>query len=254
MKEKYVLKIQGLKAEVSEFEVLHNVNLQIKTNETHVIMGPNGSGKSSLLKVIAGHPSYRVMEGKISVEDIDITQATAEERSNLGLFLGFQYPIEITGVNNADFLRAIYNQKRRKQGLQDLNPLEFLEILYPILDLVSMDQAFLHRNLNEGFSGGEKKKNEILQMILSKPKLAMLDEPDSGLDIDALKNISQVINKLRNQKQCMLIVTHYQHLLDYVIPDKVHIMDHGKIVETGDVNLAMQLKRKGYKWIDQSAN
>nr|NP_045147.1 sulfate ABC transporter protein [Cyanidium caldarium]Q9TLX1.1 RecName: Full=Probable ATP-dependent transporter ycf16 [Cyanidium caldarium]AAF12947.1 unknown [Cyanidium caldarium]WDB00270.1 sulfate ABC transporter protein [Cyanidium caldarium] len=254
MKETSVLTIQNLKACVNEFEVLHNINLQIKTNETHVIMGPNGSGKSSLLKVIAGHPSYKVIEGKIFVENIDITQATPEERSNLGVFLGFQYPIEITGVNNADFLRAVYNQKRKKQGLKDLDPLEFLEILSPILDLVSMDQTFLHRNLNEGFSGGEKKRNEILQMILSKPRLAILDEPDSGLDIDALRSISEVINKLRNQKQCMLIITHYQNLLDYVIPDKVHIMDHGKIVETGDVTLAIQLKRKGYKWIKQSTN
>nr|UNJ15551.1 iron-sulfur cluster formation ABC transporter ATP-binding subunit [Cyanidiaceae sp.] len=254
MKKPYILKIQNLTVEINEFKVLNNINLQISRNETHAIMGPNGSGKSSLLKVIAGHPSYKVVEGKIFVEDIDITQTSPEERSNLGLFLGFQYPIEIMGVNNADFLRAIYNQKRRNQGLQDLDPLSFLEILAPIIDLVAMDQVFLHRNLNEGFSGGEKKKNEILQMILSKPKLAILDEPDSGLDIDALKSISQVINKLRNQKQCMLIVTHYQHLLDYVIPDKVHVMHRGRIIQTGDIGLATQLRKRGYKWISQNLN
>ena len=244
-----ILEIKNLHANIAGVTILKGVSLKIKAGEVHAIMGKNGSGKSTLAKVIVGHPSYTVTDGEILFEDQSIFSLSPEERARLGIFLGFQYPIEIPGVTNADFLRLAYNSRQKAKGLKELEPLEFFEFVHSKLDLVGMDASFLGRNVNEGFSGGEKKRNEILQMALMDTRISILDETDSGLDIDALRVVANGVNDLTNPENAVLLITHYQRLLDYIKPDYVHVMQEGKIVKTGNKELALELERKGYEWI-----
>lgn len=242
-----LLDVKDLKATVDDVVILNKLDLRIKSGEIHAIMGPNGSGKSSFSKVIAGHPAYSVIDGSIVFEGKSILDLEAHDRSREGIFLGFQYPVEIPGVSNADFLRLSYNEKRKKQGLEELDPLQFFELVSSKLDMIGMSPNFLSRNVNEGFSGGEKKKNEILQLALLDAKLAILDETDSGLDIDALKIIGKNIKQLATSDNAIVLITHYQRLLDYITPDFIHVMKNGKIVKTGGPELAMQLEKEGYE-------
>lgn len=244
-----LLEIRNLSAHTNNQPILNGVNLSIYPGEIHAIMGKNGSGKSTLSKVIAGHPSYRIKEGDIYLENKNITNITPEERSHKGIFLAFQYPVEIPGVNNIDFLRRAYNAQQKAYNKKEVDPLSFYNLINKKMKNIAMDINFLNRNVNEGFSGGEKKKNEILQMSLLDSKLAILDETDSGLDIDALKTISNTINKFINQDKAIILITHYQRLLKYIVPDYVHIMDNGKIIHTGDATLAGQLEKYGYEYI-----
>nr|YP_010938187.1 Iron-sulfur cluster formation ABC transporter ATP-binding subunit [Meringosphaera mediterranea]WLD05700.1 Iron-sulfur cluster formation ABC transporter ATP-binding subunit [Meringosphaera mediterranea]WLD05890.1 Iron-sulfur cluster formation ABC transporter ATP-binding subunit [Meringosphaera mediterranea]WLD06110.1 Iron-sulfur cluster formation ABC transporter ATP-binding subunit [Meringosphaera mediterranea] len=244
-----MLEICDLKAKINEIEILHGVNLNVKKGEIHAIMGTNGSGKSTLSKVLTGHPSYNVTSGKILFEDQEIVSLSPEERAHLGLFLAFQYPVEVPGVSNEEFLRIAYNLKQKYLGLSEVDPIEFFTILNKKLTEIGVRPDFLTRNVNEGFSGGEKKRNEILQMSILDPKLSILDEADSGLDIDALKDISENINKFVNSEKSLILITHYQRLLDYIKPDYVHIMHKGKIIKTGDITLAQQLEKEGYEWL-----
>jgi len=244
-----MLEIKNLKASIKENTILNGVNLTIKKGEIHTIMGTNGSGKSTFSKVLAGHPSYKINDGSIILNNENINTKSPEERAELGLFLAFQYPVEIPGVSNEEFLRIAYNIKRKKNNLKEISPIEFLSIINNKLDISQLSPNFLKRNVNEGFSGGEKKRNEILQMILLDPKLAILDETDSGLDIDALKNISIGINKFFTKEKGLILITHYQRLLDYIKPDYVHIMHKGQIIKTGDASLALKLETKGYEWL-----
>ncbi len=242
-----MLEIKNLIVSINENEILRGVNLTIQKGEIHAIMGTNGSGKSTLSKVLSGHPAYKVISGNIFFEGNDITEYLPEERSKLGIFLGFQYPIEIPGVSNEEFLRTAYNLNRKNKNLEPLNPIDFLNILKKKLEISNLSIDFLSRNVNEGFSGGEKKRNEILQMSLLDPTIAILDEVDSGLDIDALKNLSLTINNFMNKNKSLLLITHYQRLLDYIKPDFIHIMHKGKIVKTGDASLAFTLEKEGYE-------
>ena len=242
-----LLSVEKLRASVDNNSILKDLDLTIRTGEIHAIMGPNGSGKSSFSKVVAGHPAYSVDKGQIFFEGNDIADLEAHERSREGIFLGFQYPVEIPGVSNADFLRLSYNEKNKKQGLEELDPLQFFELVSSKLELIGMSPNFLTRNVNEGFSGGEKKKNEILQLVLLNSKLAILDETDSGLDIDALKIIGTNIKTLANNDNAIVLITHYQRLLDYIVPDFIHIMKNGRIVKTGGPELAYQLEKEGYE-------
>ena len=242
-----MLEIKNLIVSINENEILRGVNLTIQKGEIHAIMGTNGSGKSTLSKVLSGHPAYKVISGSIFFEGKDITEYLPEERSKLGIFLGFQYPIEIPGVSNEEFLRTAYNLNRKNKNLESLNPIDFLNILKKKLEISNLSIDFLSRNVNEGFSGGEKKRNEILQMSLLDPIIAILDEVDSGLDIDALKNLSLTINNFMNKNKSLLLITHYQRLLDYIKPDFIHIMHKGKIVKTGDASLAFTLEKEGYE-------
>ena len=242
-----MLEIKNLIVSINENEILRGVNLTIQKGEIHAIMGTNGSGKSTLSKVLSGHPAYKVISGNIFFEGNDITEYLPEERSKLGIFLGFQYPIEIPGVSNEEFLRTAYNLNRKNKNLEPLNPIDFLNILKKKLQISNLSIDFLSRNVNEGFSGGEKKRNEILQMSLLDPTIAILDEVDSGLDIDALKNLSLTINNFMNKNKSLLLITHYQRLLDYIKPDFIHIMHKGKIVKTGDASLAFTLEKEGYE-------
>jgi len=244
-----ILEIKNLKASINENEILKSLDLKIYKGEIHAIMGPNGSGKSTLSKVLAGHPAYEVLEGEILFKGKDIITLDPEERSHLGIFLAFQYPIEIPGVSNEDFLRLAYNAKQKFSDKPEVDPLEFLTIINQKLELVEMSPVFLGRNVNEGFSGGEKKRNEILQMILLDSELSILDETDSGLDIDALKTISNGINAFMNKDKAIILITHYQRLLDYVKPTFVHVMQNGKIIKTGNASLAQELELKGYEWL-----
>jgi Fe-S cluster assembly ATP-binding protein len=246
-----ILEIRNLRANIGSVEILKGINLTINSGEIHAIMGKNGSGKSTLAKVIVGHPSYSITSGDILFENISILEKAPEERAQIGIFLGFQYPIEIPGVTNADFLRLSYNARQKAKGLKEIEPLEFFELIHSKLDIVKMDSSFLMRNVNEGFSGGEKKRNEILQMALLDTKLSVLDETDSGLDIDALKIVAQGVNTLVNSSNGIILITHYQRLLDYIIPDFVHVMEEGQIVKTGTKELALELERKGYDWIKE---
>nr|ARO91252.1 iron-sulfur cluster formation ABC transporter ATP-binding subunit [Rhodochaete parvula]ASK39666.1 hypothetical protein Rhodc_128 [Rhodochaete parvula] len=248
-KQDSILKVENLKACVDDILILDGVNLTVKPGEIHAIMGPNGSGKSSFSKIIAGHPAYKLIEGDIMFEEHSIVNLEPHERSQQGLFLGFQYPVEIPGVSNADFLRLLYNEKQKNQGKLELDPLQFFELVNTKLKDIQMDPSFLARNVNEGFSGGEKKKNEILQMALLDAKLAILDETDSGLDIDALKVIASSINKLCTNDNAIILITHYQRLLNYIKPNFVHVMKKGRIVKTGDYSLANDLEEYGYEWI-----
>jgi len=244
-----ILEIKDLKASIDNNEILQNLNLKVNRGEIHAIMGPNGSGKSTFSKVVAGHPAYEVLSGKILFNGTDILDLDPEERSHLGIFLAFQYPIEIPGVSNEDFLRLAYNAKQKFKNEPEVDPLEFLMIINEKLELVEMSPAFLSRNVNEGFSGGEKKRNEILQMILLDSELSILDETDSGLDIDALKIISNGINVFMTEQKSIILITHYQRLLDYIKPDFVHVMQDGKIIKTGTSDLAKELELKGYEWL-----
>jgi len=242
-----MLEIKNLIVSINENEILQGLNLTIQKGEIHAIMGTNGSGKSTLSKVLSGHPAYKVISGNIFFEGKDITEYLPEERSKLGIFLGFQYPIEIPGVSNEEFLRTAYNINRKNKNLEPLNPIDFLNILKKKLEISNLSIDFLSRNVNEGFSGGEKKRNEILQMSLLDPIIAILDEVDSGLDIDALKNLSLTINNFMNKNKSLILITHYQRLLDYIKPDFIHIMHKGKIVKTGDASLAFTLEKEGYE-------
>lgn len=244
-----ILEIKDLKACINNNEILQSLNLTINRGEIHAIMGPNGSGKSTFSKIIAGHPAYEVLGGDIIFKGFSILDLDPEERSHLGIFLAFQYPIEIPGVSNEDFLRLAYNSKQKFLNKPEVDPIEFFSIINEKLKLVNMSSVFLSRNVNEGFSGGEKKRNEILQMALLNPDLAILDETDSGLDIDALKVISKGINTYMNQNKAIILITHYQRLLDYVKPDYIHVMQEGKIIKTGNSQLAKELEKKGYEWL-----
>jgi len=244
-----LLEIKNLKVSINENTILQDLSLKINRGEIHAIMGPNGSGKSTFSKVLAGHPAYSVLEGDILFKGSSILELSPEERSHLGIFLAFQYPIEIPGVSNEDFLRLAYNSKQKFSNKPEVDPIEFLSIITKKLELVNMSPMFLNRNVNEGFSGGEKKRNEILQMILLDSELSILDETDSGLDIDALKIISNGINKFMNEEKAIILITHYQRLLDYINPTYVHVMQNGKIIKTGTSELAKELEDKGYEWL-----
>jgi Fe-S cluster assembly ATP-binding protein len=245
-----ILEIKNLKACINNNEILRNLNLTINRGEIHAIMGPNGSGKSTFSKIIAGHPAYEVLDGDIIFKGSSILELDPEERSHLGIFLAFQYPIEIPGVSNEDFLRLAYNSKQKFLNKPEVDPIEFFSIINEKLKLVNMSSVFLSRNVNEGFSGGEKKRNEILQMILLESELSILDETDSGLDIDALKIISKGINTFMDSNKAIILITHYQRLLDYIKPDYVHVMQNGKIIKTGNAELAKELETKGYEWLN----
>lgn len=245
--EKNLLKIENLHSSIDNTSILKGVNLLIKSGEIHAIMGKNGSGKSTLAKVIAGHPSYEISKGRILFRGDDITNICPEERSHKGIFLAFQYPIEIPGVSNIDFLRMSYNARQKVHNQPELDPVLFFELIHNNLKMIDMDASFLTRNVNEGFSGGEKKKNEMLQMNLLKSKLCIFDEIDSGLDIDALKNVTKNINQIHDTDNAILIITHYQRILQYVVPNYIHIMDKGKIIYTGDASTAQKLEQYGYK-------
>jgi len=244
-----ILEIKNLKASINNNQVLDNLNLTINNGEIHAIMGPNGSGKSSFSKVIAGHPAYEILDGDIFFYGQSILNLEPEERAHLGIFLAFQYPIEIPGVTNEDFLWLAYNSKLKESNKEEIDFLSFLEIIQEKLKIINMSPTFLNRNLNEGFSGGEKKCNEILQMLLLNAELSILDETDSGLDIDALKTISCGINNFMNNNKAIILITHYQRLLDYIKPTYVHVMRDGEIIKTGSFKLAQELELKGYDWL-----
>jgi len=250
-----ILEIQNLNVSIKNTQILKNLNLTVNKGEIHTIMGRNGSGKSTLSKVIAGHPAYKILSGEILFNGKSILEIEPELRSHMGIFLAFQYPVEIPGVSNEDFLRLAYNSKRQYEGYDEINPIDFLSLLNENLKIIQMNSTFLTRNVNEGFSGGEKKKNEILQMSLLNSSLSILDETDSGLDIDALKIISKgVLHTLKNKEKSIILITHYQRLLDYIKPDYIHIMHEGSIVETGDSALAKKLELTGYDWLDKAKN
>ena len=244
-----ILEIKDLQVAINENIILKDFNLTVNKGEIHAIMGPNGSGKSTLSKVLAGHPSYSILDGDILFKGSSILEIEPEERSHLGIFLAFQYPIEIPGVSNEDFLRLAYNAKQKFYNKPEVGPIEFLTIVNDKLKIIKMSPAFLSRNVNEGFSGGEKKRNEILQMILLDSELSILDETDSGLDIDALKTISNGINMFMSPNKSLIVVTHYQRLLDYINPTYVHVMQAGNIIKTGSSELAKELEKKGYQWL-----
>jgi len=244
-----ILSVQNLTASIDTTPILKGVNLEIKAGEIHAIMGPNGSGKSTFSKVLAGHPDYTVTEGAIVFQGQNLLEMEPEERARAGVFLAFQYPLEIPGVSNLDFLRVAYNSRQKHHGLEELDAFDFDELVQKKLGLVKMDARFLDRSVNEGFSGGEKKRNEILQMALLEPKLAILDETDSGLDIDALKIVANGVNQLARPDNATLLITHYQRLLNYVVPDFVHVMEGGRILITGSKELAQELEARGYEWV-----
>ena len=244
-----MLEIRDLYTSVDGNEILKGINLTIKKGEIHAIMGPNGSGKSTLAKVLAGHPSYEVTKGEVLYQGKNLLEMSPDERAREGVFMAFQYPIEVPGVSNAQFLRLAYNEKRKHLGEEELDPLEFKDLLKERAKVVEMDASFMSRSVNEGFSGGEKKRNEILQMAVLEPKLAILDETDSGLDIDALRIVAHGVNQLHNSENAIVLVTHYQRLLNYIVPDYVHVLAHGRIAREGGKELALELEEKGYDWI-----
>ncbi|MCS6946188.1 MAG: Fe-S cluster assembly ATPase SufC [Steroidobacteraceae bacterium] len=248
-----LLVIEDLHARVGERKVLHGLNLRLPYGAVHALMGPNGSGKSSLAYVLAGRPGYEVIRGRVLYDGADLLGLPPEERARAGVFLGFQYPVEMPGVNNAYLLKAALNAQRRQRGLPEVDAFEFLSQVCARMQLMQMDEAFLNRGVNEGFSGGEKKRNEILQMLILEPRLAILDETDSGLDIDALKIVARGINALRGPERAVLLVTHYQRLLDHVVPDAVHVLAGGRIVQSGGAELARELERRGYDWLTSGA-
>jgi len=244
-----MLEIRNLHATVDGNEILRGIDLTIKKGEIHAIMGPNGSGKSTLAKVLAGHPDYVVTAGEVLYEGRNLLDMEPDERAREGVFMAFQYPIEVPGVSNAQFLRLAYNEKQKHLGKDELDPLEFKDLLKERAKVVEMDASFMSRSVNEGFSGGEKKRNEILQMAVLEPKLAILDETDSGLDIDALRVVAGGVNQLQNDENAIIVVTHYQRLLNYIVPDYVHVLAHGRIAREGGKELALELEEKGYDWI-----
>ncbi len=244
-----ILSVHNLTANVEGTPILKGLNLEMKAGEIHAIMGPNGSGKSTFSKILAGHPDYEVTDGEILFYGQSILTMEPEQRARSGIFLAFQYPLEIPGVSNLDFLRVAYNSKQKYNGQPELDNFDFEDLVHEKLDVVKMDASFLDRSVNEGFSGGEKKRNEILQMALLEPKLAILDETDSGLDIDALKIVANGVNQLASKENTLLVITHYQRLLDYIIPDFVHVMEAGRIITSGGKELALELEARGYEWV-----
>ena len=250
---KVLLEVNNLHASVGGVEILKGVDLIVRAGEVHAIMGINGSGKSTFSKVLAGHPDYTVTNGSACFEGKELFALEPEERARAGLFLAFQYPVEIPGVSNSALLRLAYNTLQNERGLEELDPLEFDDLIQEKIKIVEMDGSFLNRSVNEGFSGGEKKRNEILQMAVLEPKLAILDETDSGLDIDALRIVSNGVNSLLSQDNAVVMVTHYQRLLNYIVPDYVHVMDGGRIVRTGSKELALELEARGYDWLRAAA-
>ena len=244
-----MLEIKDLHASVEGNEILKGISLSIKKGEIHAVMGPNGSGKSTLAKILSGHSSYEATGGEILFEGKNLFEMDAEERSLSGIFMGFQYPVEVPGVNNAEFLRMAFNARRVKAGEEEMDPLDFDELLSEKMKMLKMENKYKERCLNDGFSGGEKKKNEILQMAILEPKLAILDETDSGLDIDALRIVAEGVNSLRNENNALILITHYQRLLDYIKPDFVHVIHDGLIVKSGDKTLAHELESQGYDWV-----
>jgi Fe-S cluster assembly ATP-binding protein len=248
-----VLEIRDLRASAGGKEILRGINLTVNAGEIHAVMGPNGSGKSTLAQVLAGHPAYEVTAGTVLYEGRDLLDMEPEERAHAGLFLAFQYPVEIPGVTNAYFLRAAYNEVRKARGEEEIDPIDFLDILEERLKLVEWEPEIMNRFVNAGFSGGEKKRNEILQLAVLEPKLAILDETDSGLDIDALRTVAAGVNRLRRPDNAFLVITHYQRLLNYIVPDYVHVLSDGKVVMSGGKDLALELEARGYEWVDAQA-
>ena len=244
-----MIQINDLHASVSGKEILRGITLDVNAGEVHAIMGPNGSGKSTLAQVLAGHPGYEITAGSVTYQGKDLLDMEPEERAQSGVFLAFQYPVEIPGVSNAYFLRSAYNEIRKARGEAEADPLEFLDIVSDRLKLVDLDESMLNRSVNAGFSGGEKKRNEILQLAVLDPVLAILDETDSGLDIDALRTVADGVNKLRRDTNAFLVVTHYQRLLNYIVPDKVHVLVDGRIARSGGKDLALELEERGYDWV-----
>ncbi|MDE0535261.1 Fe-S cluster assembly ATPase SufC [Tenacibaculum sp. L6] len=249
-----MLKIENLHAQVEDKDILKGINLEVKAGEVHAIMGPNGAGKSTLSSVIAGNETYEMTAGSIELEGVDISELAPEERAHAGVFLSFQYPVEIPGVTVTNFIKTAINESRKAQGLEEMPAKDMLKKIREKSELLEIDRKFLSRSLNEGFSGGEKKRNEIFQMAMLEPKLAILDETDSGLDIDALRIVANGVNKLKSKDNAVVVITHYQRLLDYIVPDYVHVLHDGKIVKTGDASLALELEEKGYDWIKEEAN
>jgi len=247
-----MLNIQNLQASVDDKQILKGLNLEVKAGEVHAIMGPNGSGKSTLSQVLAGNEAYEVTGGETAFEGKDLLDMSTEDRAREGVFLAFQYPVEIPGVSNLQFMKTAMNNIRRHQGLDEMNAATFMKLAKEKIQQVNLDPSFLKRGVNEGFSGGEKKRNEIMQMLMLEPKLAILDETDSGLDIDALKVVAEGVNALRSPERAVIMITHYQRLLDYIVPDYVHVLAHGKIIKSGGKELALELEEKGYGWLGLS--
>jgi len=247
-----LLKINNLKAQIDGNEILHGLDLEVNAGEIHAIMGPNGSGKSTLASVLAGREEFEVTDGTVDFDGVDLLEMSPENRAREGVFLAFQYPVEIPGVSNANFMKTAVNEVRKHKGLEPLNAASFLKLMRERAKLVEIEPSFLSRSVNEGFSGGEKKRNEIFQMAMLEPKLAILDETDSGLDIDALKIVANGVNKLRNENNAYLVITHYQRLLNFIVPDYVHILMNGKIVKSGGKELALELEEKGYDWLKET--
>ncbi|WP_350289415.1 Fe-S cluster assembly ATPase SufC [uncultured Croceitalea sp.] len=248
-----MLKINNLHAQVEDKEILRGINLEVKAGEVHAIMGPNGSGKSTLASVIAGKEEFEVTEGSVELDGEDLEEVAPEERAHKGVFLSFQYPVEIPGVSVTNFMKTAINESRKARGLEDMPAKDMLKMIREKSELLEIDRKFLSRSLNEGFSGGEKKRNEIFQMAMLEPKVAILDETDSGLDIDALRIVANGVNKLKSKENAVIVITHYQRLLDYIVPDFVHVLHNGKIVKSGGKELAMELEEKGYDWIKNEA-
>ena len=248
-----LLSIKDLRVRAEDKDIVKGLSLDVNAGEVHAIMGPNGSGKSTLARAVAGHPGYEVTGGSVTYDGKDLLAMSPEERACEGVFMAFQYPVEIAGINNAYFLKAALNAKRKYRGEQELDAVEFMHLIREKAKLLEMDQAMLNRSVNEGFSGGEKKRNEIFQMAVLEPRLAILDETDSGLDIDALRIVSRGVNALRSPDRAIVVVTHYQRLLEYIVPDFVHVLSNGRIVKSGDKTLALELEAKGYGWVDALA-
>jgi Fe-S cluster assembly ATP-binding protein len=248
-----LLEVTDLHASAGDKEILKGISLSVNPGEIHAIMGPNGSGKSTLAQVLAGHPALQVTSGQVSFEGRDLLEMQPEERAQAGLFLAFQYPVEIPGVSNAYFLRAAYNEMRKARGQDEVDPMDFLDLLEQKLKVVDWGPEIMQRAVNSGFSGGEKKRNEILQLAVLEPKLAILDETDSGLDIDALRTVAAGVNQLRKPDNAFIVITHYQRLLNYIVPDYVHVLSNGKVVISGGKDLALELEAKGYEWVDAQA-
>jgi Fe-S cluster assembly ATP-binding protein len=251
--ENTLLEVKGLRASAGENEILRGIDLSVRAGEVHAVMGPNGSGKSTLAQVIAGHPAYEVTAGEIRYDGQDLLDMEPEERAQAGVFLAFQYPVEIPGISNAYFLRAAYNEIRKARGLEEVDPMDFLDLLEEKLRVVEWGPEIMSRAVNSGFSGGEKKRNEILQMAVLEPRLAVLDETDSGLDIDALRIVAKGVNALRRPDKATILVTHYQRLLNYIVPDRVHVLSAGRIVKSGGKELALELEERGYEWLEEEA-
>lgn len=244
-----MLKIENLHASIGDKEILKGIDLEVSAGEVHAIMGPNGSGKSTLSNVLVGHPSYQVTEGKVYFKGRDLLAMNAEERSHEGLFMSFQYPVEIPGVSMTNFMRTAINEKRRYQGLSPMSPAEFLKLIKEKRELVHLDSKFMNRSVNEGFSGGEKKRNEIFQMAMLEPSLSILDETDSGLDIDALRIVADGVNRLHTSDTSVIVITHYQRLLDYIKPDVIHVLYRGRIIKSSGPELSYELEERGYDWV-----